>query len=137
MDKLKLSAVEIKRLTGRKTPLNLLDKVDELTNHSLNGLVNITMNDSFFQGHFPENPVMPGVLIIETMEQACEVMFKNQSLNLKLTQIKRARFREMVRPGDQLTIKIKKMDDEFKYQCEAYLKEKLACSAELFFTSVN
>lgn len=126
-----LDAVEIKRLTGRQKPL--LDRVIETNSESLTGVASVTMSESFFQGHFPNNPVMPGVLIIETMAEACEVLFKQDHPTLKLSKIKRARFREMVKPGSQLLIKIHKEDD-FVFKSEAYLKDKLACSAELSFS---
>lgn len=137
MKSLELNAVEIKRLTGRKSPLTLMDSA-EIDDDSLTGLASVTMSQSFFQGHFPGNPVMPGVLIIETMEQTCEVMFKHKHPDLKLSQIKKARFREMVKPGDQLEIKINRIDkDEFCFKTEAYLKDTLACSAELTFAAVK
>lgn len=125
-----LDVVEIKQLTGRKKPL--LDLVTELDSEKLTGLASVSMSESFFQGHFPGNPVMPGVLMIEAMAEGCEVLFKKQELQLKLRKIKKARFREMVKPGSQLIIKIHKIDD-FVFKSEAYLKDKLACSAELTF----
>lgn len=131
MKQLTLDAVEIKRLTGHQKPL--LDRVDSITETALTGIASVSMSEDFFQGHFPNNPVMPGVLIIETMSEACQVMYKRDNPLLKLSQIKKARFREMVKPGSQLVIKIHKEDD-FVFKSEAYLEDKLACSAELIFS---
>ncbi|NRO50502.1 3-hydroxyacyl-ACP dehydratase FabZ [Lactobacillus helveticus] len=130
-----LNAVEIGRLTGRSEPLNLLDRVLEKDSNALVALTNVTINEEFFQGHFPGNPVMPGVLIIEALAQGCEILLADSQSTLKLSQIKKARFREMVKPGDQLTIKVKrKLEDEFVFKTEAYIQNKLACSAELAFS---
>ena len=127
-----LNAVEIERLTGRSEPLSLVDCVLEKNSNELTALTNVTMNEEFFQGHFPGNPVMPGVLIVEALAQGCEVLLDNDRSALKLSQIKKARFREMVKPGDQLTIKVKrKLKDEFIFKTEAYIQDKLVCSAEL------
>ena len=124
-----LNAVEIERLTGRSEPLSLVDCVLEKNSNELTALTNVTMNEEFFQGHFPGNPVMPGVLIVEALAQGCEVLLDNDRSALKLSQIKKARFREMVKPGDQLTIKVKrKLKDEFIFKTEAYIQDKLVCS---------
>ncbi len=130
-----LNAVEIERLTGHSEPLSLVDCVLEKNSNELTALTNVTMNEEFFQGHFPGNPVMPGVLIVEALAQGCEVLLDNDRSALKLSQIKKARFREMVKPGDQLTIKVKrKLKDEFIFKTEAYIQDKLVCSAELSFS---
>ena len=130
-----LNAVEIERLTGRSEPLSLVDCVLEKNSNELTALTNVTMNEEFFQGHFPGNPVMPGVLIVEALAQGCEVLLDNDRSALKLSQIKKARFREMVKPGDQLTIKVKRtLKDEFIFKTEAYIQDKLVCSAELSFS---
>lgn len=130
-----LNAADIARLTGRSEPLNLLDCVLEKDSNKLTALTNVTMNEEFFQGHFPSNPVMPGVLIVEALVQACNITLVDNRSALKLSQIKKARFREMVKPGDQLTIKVeRKVKDEFIFKTEAYVKDKLACSAELVFS---
>lgn len=130
-----LNAADIARLTGCSEPLNLLDCVLEKDSNKLTALTNVTMNEEFFQGHFPSNPVMPGVLIVEALVQAYNITLVDNRSALKLSQIKKARFREMVKPGDQLTIKVeRKVKDEFIFKTEAYVKDKLACSAELVFS---
>ena len=72
---MEINAVEIERLTGYKAPLSLLDKVIKLQeDESITALANINMNEAFFKGHFPENPVMPGVLVIQSMDEAIRVL---------------------------------------------------------------
>lgn len=126
-----LDSIQIQKETGRRSSLALLDKVQDESEDSLVAISSISSSEEFFQGHFPGNPVVPGVLIVETMAQACQVMLKNSSL--ELSKIKRARFREMVKPGDQLVIKVKKKADSV-FTAQAYLDEKVACSAELTFS---
>lgn len=125
-----LNTVQIQKITGRKADLALLDQVQEQKEDSLVAISSISGSEAFFQGHFPDNPVVPGVLIVETMAQACQVLLDNQDLSL--SQIRKARFREMVRPGDQLVIKVKEKSANV-FAAEAYLNEKVACSAELTF----
>lgn len=125
-----LNTVQIQKITGRRANLALLDQVKEQTEDSLVAVSSISGSEAFFQGHFPSNPVVPGVLIIETMAQACQVLLNDSRLSL--AKIKRARFREMVRPGDQLLIKVKQKAVNV-FTTEAYLNEKVACNAELTF----
>lgn len=131
-----MDATEIQQLLGTQLPLNLLDKVISLDpNISLKAIANISANEAFFRGHFPNNPVMPGVLIIETMVEGAKILLGPQRLNLGLTQIKKARFRKMVRPGDQMIIKLEMKDLEQKILCaHALVEGEVACSAELSFS---
>lgn len=127
-----LDAVAISQLTGRSCPLNLLDQVTEMDEEKVTAISNVSFSQSFFQGHFPNNPVMPGVLIIEALSQACQLLLKSQKLDKQLTKIRKAKFREMVKPGDQLIIKVEQKD-ELVFKAQAYTKDKLACSAEISF----
>ena len=94
-------------------PFLLIDRVTEFTaGESLTGYKNVTYNEPFFQGHFPERPVMPGVLILEAMAQATGLLAfrtvergaKRESLYF-LVGIDKARFKRPVEPGDQLILK--------------------------------
>jgi UDP-3-O-[3-hydroxymyristoyl] N-acetylglucosamine deacetylase/3-hydroxyacyl-[acyl-carrier-protein] dehydratase len=89
----------------------MLDRVVELTEDSLTAIKNITFNEPFFQGHYPGNPVMPGVLQLEAMAQAAGVLMLRRgsaegktSLFMSADKVK---FRKPVRPGDQLIINAK------------------------------
>ncbi len=105
-----LNSTQIRQLTGHKAPLNLLDRVDRIVlEKKIVGIKNVSSNEIYFQGHFPANPVMPGVLIIETCMEAAQVLFKDKG-QIKFKQIRKARFRQMVRPGDQLVIEVDRKD---------------------------
>lgn len=127
-----ISASEIQKTTGKKPPLALLDCAQKLTDDSLEAVVSVSFSQSFFQGHFPNNPVMPGVLIIEAMTQACQVLAGGPQL--KLSRLKKVRFREMVKPGDRLQIKASRKGNGLDFSAQAFVGEKIACSAEFSFS---
>lgn len=90
-------------------PFLLVDRIVEVDERKITGLKNVTFNEPFFQGHFPAEPVMPGVLILEAMGQVAAMMIVLEP-DLKdmityLTGVDRAKFRRPVRPGDQLVTK--------------------------------
>ena len=92
-------------------PFLLVDRILELEEGKrIRGLKNVTINEEFFQGHFPDKPVMPGVLIIEAMAQVGGVIFLSQEQYrgkiAYFTGIDKARFRRPVEPGDQLIIDV-------------------------------
>lgn len=129
-----LNAAQIEQMTEQKAPLNLLDQVTELTmGQEITALKAVSMNESYFQGHFPGNPVMPGVLMIESFLEAGKVLLKNKHLVLK--KIKNARFRKMVRPGDMLTIRLAQSKTQPSvFKAQALLNKEAACTAELIFS---
>lgn len=131
-----LNAVQIMRRTGCRYPLCFLDQIVDIKQGiSLVGKKNVNINEPYFQGHFPGNPVMPGVLIVEAMTQAAKILFDSDGSTLRLSKIKKARFRKMVKPGDQLIIKVNKKDAMSKTcEAKAFVKDELACSAELIFS---
>lgn len=125
------------RATALKSKLNyrasllLLDEITDLTvNKQITAEKSVSLNETYFQGHFPDNPVMPGVLLIEAMVEAAQLMWNQPSLTL--TKVKRGRFREMVRPGMRITINII-AKDKYRCQAEALISDKKACTAELEF----
>ena len=113
-----LDISEIKKIIPHRYPFLLLDKVLELNpNKNLIALKNVTVNEDFFNGHFPQKPVMPGVLIVESMAQAAAV-FAAKSVNqnseannqiIYLMSIEKAHFRKPVVPGDSIYIHIKQV----------------------------
>lgn len=129
-----LNAAQIEQITGKKAPLNLLDEVTELTmGQKITALKAVSSNESYFGGHFPGNPVMPGVLIIETFVQTAQVLQKDE--HLVLQKIRNVRFRKMVRPGDLLTIEVARKQAEGQvFEAKALLGEKAACTAQLIFS---
>jgi 3-hydroxyacyl-[acyl-carrier-protein] dehydratase len=107
-----LTIEEIQRILPHRYPFLLIDRVLELTRKQrIVAIKNVTVNEPFFQGHFPGIPIMPGVLIIEAIAQAggalllTEVPDREQRL-MVFTGIERARFRRPVVPGDQLRIEV-------------------------------
>jgi 3-hydroxyacyl-[acyl-carrier-protein] dehydratase len=121
----------------------LLDRVvDVIRDRSATGVKNVTMNEPFFPGHFPDNPVMPGVLIIEALGQTGAVLMA-KSLDLTTSDIEgktilfisidNARFRNPVRPGDVLRMNVevtKHRADLFKFHGRAFVNGKVAAEAE-------
>jgi 3-hydroxyacyl-[acyl-carrier-protein] dehydratase len=126
-----INAAEIQSKLDCQPSLMLLDQVVVLDkDKQIIAQKSVSANEIYFQGHFPNNPVMPGVLLIESMVEAAKLMWDEP--DLVLTQVKRGRFREMVKPGMQLTIKVIAME---KYSCQAevLIAEKKACTADLSF----
>lgn len=99
---------EIMKFLPHRYPFLLVDRILEITDKSVIGLKNVTINEPFFVGHFPSEPVMPGVLIVESMGQVGGVVLlakpELQGRVIYLTSIAKAKFRRPVRPGDQLVV---------------------------------
>ncbi|WP_281164261.1 3-hydroxyacyl-ACP dehydratase FabZ [Liquorilactobacillus sicerae] len=136
-----MDAQEIMNLIPNRFPICYIDYVDEIeAGKSITATKNVTINESFFRGHFPGNPVMPGVLIIETLAQAASILILKSPEFLGKTAylgaIHRAKFRQVVRPGDVLKLKIeltKKRENMGIVTAKALVDEKVACAAELMF----
>ncbi|MDR3492796.1 MAG: 3-hydroxyacyl-ACP dehydratase FabZ [Gammaproteobacteria bacterium] len=133
---------EILKYLPHRHPFLLIDRVLEMEEgKSLVALKNVTINEPFFMGHFPNRPVMPGVLILEALAQAAAVLaykstntFPSEGVLYFFAGIDNARFRRVVEPGDQLHLKvevIRAKRDVWKLQGDAYVDGELACSAEL------
>lgn len=129
---------EIQSLLPHRYPFLLVDRVTEFEPHKrIIGIKNVTINEPFFQGHFPGRPVMPGVLIIEAMAQVGGVLvFKSGGVVgktlLYLTGVEEAKFRRPVVPGDQLRLEIdvlKKRPPFWKMQGKAYVDNEVVCEA--------
>jgi 3-hydroxyacyl-[acyl-carrier-protein] dehydratase len=132
----------IRNYLPHRYPFLLLDRVIDLQpGQSITCIKNVTCNEPFFQGHFPHQAVMPGVLIIEAMAQATGVLsFKTTDTkpsdgeNYFLAGVNEARFKRIVAPGDRLEIRvelIKKRRDIGQFKCTAHVDGELACAAEL------
>ena len=121
-------------------PFLLVDRITEMEeNRRIVGMKNVTINEPFFQGHFPGRPIMPGVLILEALAQTGGVLaFKSFVATSRpvvyLTGVENAKFRKPVVPGDQLRFEIevlKKRPPFWKMQGKAYVGDDLVCEAEL------
>ncbi len=130
---------EILKLLPHRYPFLLLDRVLDLTAERITALKNVTINEPFFQGHFPGDPIMPGVLIVEAMAQAAgilgfSVLSEPNVDAIYFMAMDRVRFRKPVRPGDQLIIKadlLKQKGTIFKMQATAFVDDQLVAEAEL------
>ena len=123
-------------------PFLLLDRVTELTKgQSIKGFKNVTVNEEMFNGHFPGQPIMPGVLILESMAQISGVLaFESRGsrpadgTNYLFGGVEKARFRRQVIPGDRLEIHSSIVTERkmmMKFDCSAFVDGQLACSAIL------
>ena len=131
---------EILKRIPHRYPFLLIDRGEDwIKNKSMTGIKNVTFNEPCFQGHFPENPVMPGVLLIEALGQTGAVLM-SKSLDVDVEgktiffmSIDGVRFRAPVRPGDTVYMKVKVLrhrGDVFKFSGDAFVNNKLVCSAE-------
>lgn len=126
-------------------PFLLIDRVTEFKpGESLVGIKNVTYNEPFFQGHFPQRPVMPGVLILEAMAQATGLLAfrtmertaERQSLYF-LVGMDKARFKRPVEPGDQLILRARLLRTKrgiWVFDCDASVDGKIVATAEIMCT---
>ena len=129
----------IKELIPHRYPFLLIDGIQTLTpNESAIGIKNVSVNEPFFEGHFPDRPVMPGVLIIESMAQTagCLVVLslgkESEGKLVYFMTIENARFRKPVVPGDRMVINVQKLRSRgsvFKFSGKAFVGEVLAAEA--------
>ncbi len=131
---------DIIKLIPHRHPFLFIDKITDINlNKSITGIKAVTFNEPYFLGHFPEHPVMPGVLMLEGMAQtaACLISYEYQSLSKNnlvfFTGIDKAKFRKPVTPGCKLFYKIYLINSKkslYKFRGEAFVKEKLVASSE-------
>lgn len=137
---------EILKVLPQRYPFLLIDRILETDGSTyMVGLKNVTMNEPFFQGHFPDHPVMPGVLLVEALAQVGVVLLlsNDRDRHTKLVYfsgIDRCRFRHPVVPGDQLRIEVrvlKKRDRYYKMKGQALVDDNVAVAAELSCSVVD
>ena len=135
-----ISIEEIRATLPHRYPFLLVDRIRELeVGRRIVGIKNVTINEPFFQGHFPDRPIMPGVLILEAMAQVGGVLAMKSVPTegrpiVYLTGVDGAKFRKPVVPGDQLRFEIevlKKRPPFWKMQAKAYVDSELVCEAEM------
>ena len=131
---------EIKRLIPHRYPFLLIDKVINIVkNESATGIKNVTVNEPYFEGHFPSSPVLPGVLQIESMAQTAAVLvaksldISDSSALVLLTTIDNAKFRRPVTPGDvmSLSITVQRMRNKlWKFEGEVFVNSQKMSECE-------
>jgi len=130
----------IMRIMPHRYPFLLVDRILEMKpDEFVTGVKNVTINEPFFQGHFPNNPIMPGVLILEAMGQVGGVLLLNSFENpeaklVYFTGMDNVKFRRPVMPGDQLYIRVEKIffrRNICKIKSQAFVGDTLACEAEM------
>ena len=137
---------DIMRILPHRYPMILIDRITEITEGvGLTAIKNVTINEPYFAGHFPGQPVMPAVLILESMAQAGAFLVLNTvpdplQKNMLFSSITDSKFRIPIIPGDQVKIKmqlIKIRLGAVKLRGEAYVFEKLVAEANLMANVVN
>ncbi|GAB6182857.1 3-hydroxyacyl-ACP dehydratase FabZ [Thermodesulfovibrio hydrogeniphilus] len=128
---------EIMSILPHRYPFLLVDRVIEFVpNEKVIGIKNVTINEPFFQGHFPNNPVMPGVLIVEAMAQVAGILaFKSgvQGSGVLFMSIEKVKFRKPIVPGDQIVFEVNVLHirgNVWKFAGFAKVDGKIATEAE-------
>jgi 3-hydroxyacyl-[acyl-carrier-protein] dehydratase len=132
---------KVMQLLPHRYPFLLIDRIIDMDrDESAIGIKNVTMNEPFFQGHFPKYPVMPGVLIVEALAQTAGALCIHHAGKTEIPQIvffmgiDNAKFRKPVVPGDQLRLHVKKMRSRgpvFKFYGTAKVDGKVVAEAEI------
>ncbi|MDP4840802.1 MAG: 3-hydroxyacyl-ACP dehydratase FabZ [Alphaproteobacteria bacterium] len=139
-----LTVTEIMELIPHRYPMLLVDRIQDIVaGESCTGFKNVTFNEPFFQGHFPREPIMPGVLIVEAMAQTAGALvihttdLGGANSSVYFMNIEEAKFRRPVVPGDVLEMKVEKSQSRgsvWKFSGKAYVNGKV--HAEAKFTAM-
>ncbi|MCK5574512.1 MAG: 3-hydroxyacyl-ACP dehydratase FabZ [Sphingomonadales bacterium] len=134
-----IDVIGIMEKIPHRYPLLLVDRVEDIVlGESATGIKCVTINEGFFQGHFPQKPIMPGVLIVEAMAQTAAVMVvasmgdEAEGKLVYFMTIDAVKFRKPVGPGDVLKMKVKKVQARrtmWKFRGEAFVNDKLVAEA--------
>lgn len=135
-----LDAIEIQKILPHRYPFLFVDRVLEIEpGKKITAIKNVSMDEPFFQGHFPGRPIMPGVLMVEAMAQASGILVSksspgsNEDNLVYFMNIEKAKFRKPVVPGDQLFLEVEVLQNRgkvWKFKGEAKVDSKVVCEAE-------
>lgn len=141
---LPMNMQQIREYLPHRYPFLLVDRVTEITDNSIIGYKNVSINEEFLQGHFPEYPIMPGVLIVEALAQVSGILgfvmndVKPTPGSLFLfAGAEKIRFKKQVVAGDQLVLKSELLMQKrgiYKYQCTASVDGIIATTAEIIIS---
>lgn len=137
-----VSIKEIMEHIPHRYPFILVDRIVEVEKgKKITSIKNVTINEPFFQGHFPGEPIMPGVLIVEAMAQTSGMLHflstpdaKSRSQDVRFLGIDKCRFRKPVLPGDQIRLEIEVLSHKrsiWKFKGEAFVEGQLVAEAEI------
>ena len=142
-----LNCDDIRRLIPHRYPFVFVDRVEDIQwGQSAVGIKNVTISEPFFPGHFPDNPIMPGVIMIEAMAQTAGILVVaslereaplQEKAGVSFMSIQQARFRQPVRPGDCLAMRVERQHHRgsvWRFAGKAYVKDVLV--AEAVFTAM-
>ncbi|OGV25997.1 MAG: 3-hydroxyacyl-[acyl-carrier-protein] dehydratase FabZ [Legionellales bacterium RIFCSPHIGHO2_12_FULL_37_14] len=141
-----IEIAKILELLPHRYPFILVDRIISYAPFEyLTAIKNVTINEPFFQGHFPGNPIMPGVIMIESLAQA-SALLSSLSRSPKpgygflffFAGVDNVRFKQIIRPGDQLRLEVKflgQKKDFWRMHAEIFVEDKCACMADLISTS--
>ncbi|HZV47614.1 MAG TPA: 3-hydroxyacyl-ACP dehydratase FabZ [Thermodesulfovibrionales bacterium] len=129
---------DIQNLLPHRYPFLMVDRIVEIEPEKRAvGIKNVTINEEFFQGHFPGNPIMPGVLIIEALAQVAGILAfqsgASEGKSVYFLSIEKAKFRRPVVPGDQLRLEVSVLQfrgNVWKFAGNALIEDKIAAEAE-------
>ena len=131
---------DISKMLPHSYPFLMIDRVDDfVVDKYIEGYKNITFNEPYFTGHFPERPIMPGVMIVEALAQLSGILAMKSLPNAEnniffLAGVSNAKFKKIVIPGDKLLLKsevIKQKSKIWKFSCTSFVDDVLDCSAEI------
>lgn len=133
-----MDILEIMSILPHRYPFLMVDRIlEQEPMKRVKGLKNVTVNEPFFQGHFPNNPIMPGVLILETMAQIGGFAFDIRDKHAFVVGINNAKFRQQVIPGDTLIVEgtvVGIMAGVGKVAVKAYVNDKVVATAEITYS---
>ncbi|NOZ69109.1 MAG: 3-hydroxyacyl-ACP dehydratase FabZ [Deferribacteres bacterium] len=132
-----MNSREIQNILPHRFPFLLVDRITEIQpNAKAVGIKNVTINEPFFQGHFPDYPIMPGVLVIEAMAQVSGILAFHSGAKGKsvfFMSIEKAKFRKPIVPGDQLRLEVNVLQHRsnvWKFSGQAFVDTRLVAEAE-------